>query len=257
VPPLLEGAPWEGIVKHKVYQLPAMPRLDVSDIADDAAAVKRKKHLYRDIWRYVTEDWDEAVRAFQANPCYFTAWRYIQLHPMFWRFEEKWPNQQAVDVRNLNHDGGWDGVTTWVMRVDPATGRHSADSGLNTRTEVWLEAGEFAWPDDLAGGGGDTCPNRYHNPDIDAHGATMEEATVAMARNIWRKYGNDRKKCAPQWHDKKRAKQDARLKKRYGGNVGMARSRPYRHVPCAWERLRGPAGEIAASLADIRESRVE
>lgn len=128
--------------------------------------------------------WDDTVRAFEANPGdFYNAHRYVDTHPMFYRIFP-WAGKLELHERSLEYEGGIQRcVHVDVVRVDPTTSSISEDRALNTKTEIWIEAGEAS----------DPC--NFHDYKLDCGGDTYEEAIIALALNIYKNYGNDRRKC--------------------------------------------------------------
>lgn len=227
-------------LKHKLIRLPEL------DTTPPPGRDWNKDTLYADVWRYRQEEWADTARTYEANPRSFhNAWHYLNNHPIYWRLK-RWAIGDGVPLfhaRHLDDGGAFNDGSVWshVARVNPETGSIHEDKALNTRTEVWLETGEWSWPD--PGHEDDWQESHYHNPGLDRGAASFEEAVVRMAHKVWKAYGNDRRRCAPQWHQKKQDKADKRIKKNFGPGHGIARTRPYGHM-CAHEERRGIAGVI-------------
>jgi hypothetical protein len=147
---------------------------------------------YREYWALcVVTPWEETVRAYEASPeDAFSAWTYVDAHPVFWRFDPSRHAGYPVNhVSCLTADGallrGWPEITP--HRICPATRRHEDDEALNTETEWWCELGpEKLLPDE----NGRRVPT--HDYLLDCGGATYEDAVIALARTIHDHYGNDR-----------------------------------------------------------------
>lgn len=227
-------------LRHKPISLPTLATKIGPDDDHDERQARRLSRLYRDLWRATRDNWYDTARTYEANPgSVYNAWRYLNDHPIFWKLT-RWPTDEdrglpREHARYLIDDQGMDLVEIGPHRVNPDDRRVSEDKALNTRLEWWAESGEWGWSDDPV--------NRYHNYKLDCGGATYEEAVIAMARKVWKHYGNDRRKCAPQFHEEQRERRNKRLKKQFGPNVGMTRERPYGHR-CGWERLPGLAGAL-------------
>lgn len=192
-----------------------------------------RRGLDRSLAGYRQDDWWRAARAFEANPnSFYNAWRYLNEHPIYWRLQDwKLPEGEipAWAWQNVASTGAFvnGGIWVHVGRVNPADGKISHDGALNTRTEVWLETGEWSWPDEE-----NKQEDHYHNFKIDCCAKTFEEAVINMAVAVHRAYGNDRRKCAPQYHDRKHAKAEARLQAS-SKNWHAGYESPYSH-PCAY-----------------------
>jgi hypothetical protein len=231
-------------MKQKPIRLPKLATVVPGD--------KRSSRLYYDLRLYLETGWHETVRAYEANPgSFYNAWHYLNEHPVYWKLERYGAGQADLDALPLRHlkwllhDYGFGsgGISMAVARVAP-DGRTSGDPALNTRTEVWLETGEFAWS---AVSEHHVEPGtHYHNYKLDCGGGTYEEAVVKMARNVHRFYGNDRRRCAPEYEQRQLKKRSRGRKGRYLGRLVAAN--PYAHA-CRHSYPAGAEGTIAAALA--------
>jgi hypothetical protein len=197
---------------------------------------KKLSRLYYDLQLYLHQDWWKIARAYEADPdSFYNAWQYLDGHPIYWRLNaDRRPKQPLLHMAHLEHENGFGSGGVWmsVAKVHPKTKRHTDDPALNTRTEVWLETGEWSWVVDESRHIG--LHTHYHNYKLDCGGATYEEAVVKMARNVHRVYGNDRQRCEPGYGDQKRLKAE----KQHEGRVHITVNRPYAHA-C---RHRYPSG---------------
>jgi len=213
-------------VKHKSIRLPQVDtsRDPVPD--QDQRWFLGGPNLYHDGWLYLQQGWAETVRAYEANPeSFYNAWHYLNEHPIYWQLWRE-PDPEHLNYRNLDHGFGMlRGIDVDVVRVNPADQRISEDPALNTLMQVWLETGEIGWPGN----------DRYHNCKLDCGGATYEEAIVRLARRVHGYYGNDRRRCDPQYTARRRERTQQRLRRRYGPAAGKGDTDER-------ERSSGPAG---------------
>jgi hypothetical protein len=202
-------------LKHKLIRLPDMETeiqdaLNVNLSSFPGMRDSDGKYLYRDLWQWQRAEWDETVRAYETNPgSFYNAWHYLEAHPIYWRLMHA-PEDASKPAHWRNVDDGWGvafNVSMYVMRVHPETRKVTGDPALNTHTEIWLETGENGWPDNSS----------YHNYRIDCVADTYEEAIIRMARRVHSHYGNDRRRCDPQYSERRRARRVARTRKRYAG----------------------------------------
>jgi len=206
-----------------------------------------RSRLYYDLRLYLEQDWEATARAFEANPGSFvSAWRYLDGHPIYWRLLASDDKLPAWHMAHLEHGYGFSNGGIWVSvtRVNPATGSISEDPALNTRTEVWLETGEWSWAVDEKRH--ISCETHYHNYKLDCGGTTYEEAVVEMARNVHRFYGNDRRRCEPEWGDRRRA----RFAKKHKGRVELTVNNPYAHA-CRHRYPGGAEGKLQQAQEEV------
>lgn len=149
-----------------------------------------KRFLFRDIGRNRESEWWETCRAFEANPEFYNAYLYLSQHPVFWWFPTPArgkPGREVFHERNLIDDRGmFEGMEFTVHRVDPETGSVSEDPMRNTRVEIWYEVCMTRLPPQ------DTSI-RVHVWQMDGGAPTYEEAVIKAAKQIHKKYGNDRR----------------------------------------------------------------
>ena len=237
-------------MKQKPVRLPKLATAVPGD--------KRSSRLYYDLRLYLETGWQDTVRAYETSPdSFYNAWCYLNEHPVYWKLVRYGHGQEDLDalpdnhMRWLEHGYGFTDGGIWiaVARVDPATGALSNDPALNTRTEVWLETGEFAWSavkeHHIEPG------THYHNYKLDCGGETYEQAVIALARNVHRFYGNDRRRCAPEYQQRQRARHNRNRKAASLGRLAVVN--PYAHV-CRHSYPAGVEGTIAAALAGLGES---
>lgn len=155
----------------------------------------RPANVCANAWHHCKEAWTEIVEDYEANPDdFYNAWHYLDNHPIYWKFDQSmktnWPPNH---FHRLEHSRGIPRcVDFMVVQVCPETMEIEDDSSKNTLTRVWYETGQF-----------DILPREYefgmimqhhwHDYKLDGGAATIEEAVIALARKIWRKYGNDRR----------------------------------------------------------------
>jgi len=83
-------------------------------------------------------------------------------------------------------------LSIFYAKVD-ASGKVNDDASLNTVPECWLEFGsmEYGYPSQWHD---ETQDIPYHDPSLDCGEATFDEALVALAKGVRRKYGDYRDK---------------------------------------------------------------
>lgn len=146
--------------------------------------------MYEHGWEMTRGEWERIALEYEQAPDDFhSAWHYLDGHPAFWKFS----TPSAGDDRPRNHYAFLEkgqafarmSVDVLVTRV-AENGVQSDDPELNTRTEVWLEAGKW----DLLEG--EHVHAHWHDIELDTGAPTYEEAVVKLARLVREKYGNDR-----------------------------------------------------------------
>lgn len=142
-----------------------------------------------DLRRERQEDWIRLAQAYERNPEDFhVAWWWLQKHPIFWCFASTGRSEEY-----LCWERGVDaGLEFRPVKVNPDSGEIDEDPSRNTRLEIWVEV----FPTDLRG---DDLAPRLHDYACDTGGATYEEAVVAVAREIYRRHGNDRVALEEVW----------------------------------------------------------
>lgn len=183
-------------MKKKVIDLPVIPtKLSKEEREENRIPALEKifgkkgaKTRYRHRQERRESDWYETVNRFEANPSLYNAYRYIQNHPVFWRFQ-KVGDWELFHERCLYHEGGIrEGIEFTVERVNPKTRCISPDPALNTRVEIWCEffiTSHWLEPVETA---------RMNDYRLHTGGATYEEALIKAAKRLHRFYGNDRRK---------------------------------------------------------------
>jgi hypothetical protein len=184
------------MLPHKPYLLPAVdlshddgdPRWHAA--GEDATAVVRDGVIihyrwnglapghYSEYWRLcVVEHWAELVERFEQSPeDVYTAYWYIDNHPVFWQFQEPRDGFPEDHVSFLEHEGamsrGWPEITP-----------HKDEEGL-----FWsYEFGPRLLHPDQNGFRGS-----FHDWKLDGTSLTYELALLAVAGKIHKHYGNDR-----------------------------------------------------------------
>jgi len=162
------------------------------------------RDLNKDFWQHRQADrvqeWEQTVRAYEANPDdVYYAWRYLDSHPVFWKFDRladgSMPLAERIHERHLTHEYGIHRcVDIEVQKIDPASRSTEADWSARTETEIWIELGQYSWPQEPS-----TDPNRqdctYHDYRLDCGGPTLDAAIIKAAYNVHEAYGNDRRVC--------------------------------------------------------------
>jgi hypothetical protein len=150
-----------------------------------------EKHEYQELYQKLQErrmeEWTRKVQAFEEDQTFFNAWRYVENHPLFWRFSAPprlgggWFHEEF-----LIHDQGIaDGLDIQMVLVNPETDHIDEDPEKNTSIRIWYEV----MPCPL----GNRVQHRIHAYEADGGGSTYEEAIIMAAREIHRIYGNDRR----------------------------------------------------------------
>lgn len=148
--------------------------------------------LYRHGWQIAGEQWEGTAREYESSPDDFhSAWHYLDGHPIFWKFKDQDQDQDPRPPNNYallekGESFARMSIDVFVTRTGE-DGVRSHDDQLNTRTEVWLEAGKW----DLLKG--EHVHAHWHDIDLDTGAATYEKAVCKLAWLVWDKYGNDRR----------------------------------------------------------------
>lgn len=130
----------------------------------------------------IREDaWRSRVLAYEEDPeDFWVAWHWLNQHPLFYRFTKGLHERYILDDRGI-----LDGCVEVVpAKVNPETNRVSEDLTKNTKLEFWVEV--FT-----AGSWGADCTT-VHDFECDTGGDTYELAIVAVAKEIYKRHGNDR-----------------------------------------------------------------
>jgi hypothetical protein len=144
------------------------------------------QELYKKLQERREEDWTKWVQRFEEDPSFFNAWRYVEGHPLFWRFEAPSNGDAWFHEEFLVHDQGVaEGLEIQVVHVNPEDDRISDDEAKNTAVRIWYEV----MPCLL----GPQSKHRIHAYEADGGGKTYEAAIVMAAQEIHRVYGNDRR----------------------------------------------------------------
>jgi hypothetical protein len=154
----------------------------------------RPPHVHRDWWDVIREEWARIAGEYESDPCFYTAYHYLDNHPVFWEFRpwnDRYPVSHASYLRSEFRIGA--GVSFFVVRCDPE-GAISKDPSLNTRTMIWYEFGKI----ELIPAGKKST--HWHDWKLDGRCGTYEEAVLEVARKVHDNYGNDRTIVdAPGW----------------------------------------------------------
>ncbi len=94
---------------------------------------------------------------------FYEAWRYLNEHGIFKDIYGEGQFHQCLTID--------------VVKVDPINNKIESDETLNTKTQVWLECGQF----------NDEYAN--HDIDLDCGKDSFEEAIIELARLVAEKYG--------------------------------------------------------------------
>lgn len=98
------------------------------------------------------------------------AWWFLYEHPLFKDEYDSSGFERCLDI--------------YVAKVNPETCEMEIDKKLrykNTKTEVWLEIGQYD----------KNC--NWHDTELDCGGDTYEEAIIILANNVYDKYGKGKK----------------------------------------------------------------
>jgi hypothetical protein len=207
-------------LKHKRFYLPQ--DIGTADYPIQGKVDRKNRRTLRTLWdderhgplylrsqlmRY--KRWVKTVRKYEADPRDFQrAWRYLNEHPIFYRFRE-WvitdeaPLTEILQERNLEHERGFDriefAVSRWCERGHNCEKRKEiADCGHRKTTVAWMEAGEWTWPADKDPEHPyEPRPGKhaYHDYRLDVYGTTYEACALQLAYRVWKLYGNDRRAC--------------------------------------------------------------
>lgn len=94
---------------------------------------------------------------------FYDAWWFLNNHAMF---QDEYENSHFLECLDV-----------YVAKVNPDTCSIDDDESLNTKTEVWLEIGNYD----------KNC--RWHDVDLDCGGDTYEKAIIQLANNVLEQYG--------------------------------------------------------------------
>lgn len=144
--------------------------------------------LYRNIQMYREDCWRQLVLAYEEKPeDFWVAWRWLNEHPIFYRCTREFHEKVLNNKRGIL-DGC---VEVQPAKVNPETGECSEDATKNTKLEFWVEV----FPRSLK-------PEHdvsLHDYECDTRGDTYELAIVAVAKEIYRRHGNDRARLDKEW----------------------------------------------------------
>lgn len=187
------------MLPHKPYVLPEVdlsgdegdPRWHESGGQQTSAVMKDGKIVHyrwnglppghhKEYWRLcIVDHWASLVAKFESDPYdVHAAYWYIDNHPVFWQFGEKWGENDLPDnhISFLDHEGamtrGWPEVTP-----------HIDDNGLFWAYEF---GARMLYPDENGWRGS------FHDWKLDGTAATYEIAVIDIAGKIHEHYGNSR-----------------------------------------------------------------
>ncbi len=145
--------------------------------------------LYQDLARMRRDAWRNLCHRYEENPAdFYTAWHWLQGHPIFWYFGYR------AHESNLCHERGVDeGLEFHPAKVNPNTLSVSKRSSKNTLLQIWVEV----FPTSLKQGSNNSV--RLHDVDCDTGAGTYEEAVIAVAKLIYAHHGNDRVMLEQKW----------------------------------------------------------
>jgi hypothetical protein len=105
---------------------------------------------------------------------FFEAWWYLNETPVFWHEDL---GEMIGDVNVFCQS-----LCIEVVKVNPETLEIDDNESLNTKVQVWLEAGEPYKDEDRV----DKIMYNSHNIDYDSGGDTFEEAIIEMANLVYK-----------------------------------------------------------------------
>lgn len=190
--------PIPDTLPHKPHTLPTIgtaqnPRTPGDDLDTWGARFEREHGPATVILqRHRAEAWAQLATAYETDPRAFAAaWRYLDAHPIFYRFRAAHDDTdpaQIIQERNLV--GGEFGLYELYFKVTAWCARRCEDDDCEhpTREICWLETGPYCWP----GEHDDGCAGSSHDYRLDVYGETYESCIVQLAYKVWTLYGNDR-----------------------------------------------------------------
>ena len=111
----------------------------------------------------------------QIKKNFFDSWNYLNNHYIFTDFSRTFSSkdlyfatpklQECLDIS--------------VQKVDPFSNKISNSNAINTKVEVWIEAGPYI------------KDKRTHDLDLDCGGNTFEEVIIELAELVYQKYGDN------------------------------------------------------------------
>ena len=96
---------------------------------------------------------------------FYESWWFLWSHPMFEDEYEEGQFELCTDI--------------YVAKVNPENNTIEDDESLNTKTQVWLETGNY------------DANVRVHDINLDCGGDTYEEAIIELANLVYDEYGNE------------------------------------------------------------------
>jgi hypothetical protein len=97
---------------------------------------------------------------------FYEAWNFLNSHKIF---EDTYQLNQFQDSCLIIN----------VVKVNPVNNKIEDDETLNTKTQVWLECGEYE----------ERYDQGCHDIDLDCGADTFEEAIIQLAQLVADKYG--------------------------------------------------------------------
>lgn len=179
-------------LRHKPIELPPVPCDTPEDSGSGIVDEKLRKimtspNLYEQIQAARVREWTQIARNFEDDPeDFYRAWHYLNHHPLFWCIGGRRDKPMPLHERHLMNDRGVpEGLDIAVMKVDPKTNQVEPDESRNTKTQVWYELCFHRW-------GAQYDDVRVHVWQADGGGDTYEKAIVMAAKQVHKRYGNDR-----------------------------------------------------------------
>lgn len=144
--------------------------------------------LYQDLAKTRKEIWARRARTYEEKPeDFYTAWHWLQEHPIFWYFGGR--HHEA----GLQWERGVDeGLEFRPTLVNPETESIDEDKAKNTALRIWVEVFPCSMTEGRNG-------IRLHDYECDTGGATYEEAVVRVAKEIYAIHGHDREALRRRW----------------------------------------------------------
>ena len=102
---------------------------------------------------------------------FYEAFKYLENHPIFsYYLNDDVPLSKFQDCLDVS-----------VAKVNPATSSVDDNETLNTKVEVWLEAGPYL-----------KTGKKSHDYDLDCGGDTFKEAIIELAKLVEKHYTSDK-----------------------------------------------------------------
>lgn len=185
------GTRWHRVGSHRSYQLPGTTYWAVDTATPDERQASREQAAADR-----TERWAEIVSGYETYPDeIFVSWRYLIHHPIFYRWEIP-PEHLGLAAEEVT-EATWARIESSAHLVDWC-GLDYADTHVwrdDDCIQVAIEHGPILWPLDTSSGhrhGMSISGTPSHDIDLDAIATSWEDAVIALAANVCRKYGHDR-----------------------------------------------------------------